>query len=174
MVTNNLKNYSNEDIILLINGIEDGSILYNLNDLKAILAEVTSRKLGQKYIDFLADLIKKSLNNDNSPSETRLRRQVYKKEEDDEYDLDDGEHEKFPILSLLSSIYKVLGWVMLLSALAIATIFSITMFKDNLIIIAALMFGAVGVGTMFVLIFYAAAESIILKLEIEKHLRKRG
>ena len=65
MVTSTLKNYTDENIIELIESIKSKSISYNLHDLKAVLAEINTRHMDAQYADLLGDLIRdKILNGD--------------------------------------------------------------------------------------------------------------
>ena len=69
MVTNNLKNYTEEEIINLIDSLKSKSIPYNLSDLKAVLAEVNNRKLEGDYAEVLGELIRDKILNGDSTAE---------------------------------------------------------------------------------------------------------
>ena len=56
MADNNLKSFSDENIINVISRIQSGSVAYNLSDVRAILTEVTERGMGQEYTDLLTGL----------------------------------------------------------------------------------------------------------------------
>ncbi len=57
LVTTNIRQYSDEEIISLIDGVDGGDIPTNLDDLKKLLAEVTNRKLDARYVNTLTALI---------------------------------------------------------------------------------------------------------------------
>lgn len=216
MVTANLKSYSDGDITALIDGFESGSVAYNLNDLKSVLSEVTSRKLEQRYIDSLANKIKQVLENE-AKEVAPTRRQAAQDFEDTqvvptlevqerlaaeqastasmapvvepspspkqqpreeakamitEPNLEELEDtEDYPILTFLASLYKVFAWIMLVGTLVTGGVLCFTWFVDNLLAIIGVMIGSVALAILFVLSFYAAAESIQWKLDVENHLR---
>ncbi len=66
MVTGTLKNYTDENIIELIESLKTKSISYNLSDLKAVLAEVNNRKLEGDYAEVLGELIRDKILNGDS------------------------------------------------------------------------------------------------------------
>lgn len=92
-------------------------------------------------------------------------------EEKDEYD-DYYEFEAFPVLSFVAGFYKVLGWIAFVGIIAAGLAVSIFNFIDNIPLIAGIMAGCVVGGTIVLLMFYASSESISLKIEIERHLRR--
>ena len=60
MITENIKSFTDEEIMSLINKIVMGEIEAELSDLKAILAEASGRKLEKNYINIIADKTKNS------------------------------------------------------------------------------------------------------------------
>ena len=62
MITENIKSFTDEEIMSLINKIVMGEIEAELSDLKAILAEASGRKLEKNYINIIADKIKQKTN----------------------------------------------------------------------------------------------------------------
>ena len=64
MITENIKSFTDEEIMSLINKIVMGEIEAELSDLKAILAEASGRKLEKNYINIIADKIKQKIQPD--------------------------------------------------------------------------------------------------------------
>jgi len=188
MADNNLKSFSDENIINVINRIQSGTVAYNLNDLKAILSEVTSRKLGQEYIDLITGLIKTRLSDDAAGRAPNYRQMTGEPEKAAEEktppvvrnkeesapadDFDELDYEAFPILVFLARIYKTLGWVVFTLSVLAGLIIAVTLFADNILALSGIILAAVITGTLILLWSYAASENIWLKIEIERHLRR--
>lgn len=185
MVTTNIKNYSDEDIIVMINGVRNEEIAYTMDDLKKLLAESTNRKLDAKYTNAIVNIINREITGENGrkineeeEAESSVKRPVTQKASADKNkepvfsNIYSDDHEKFPVLSFLAGLYKVMAWLMLVVAIAAGSIVGYTYFKDEMLYIAASVFGGIMVGTVLLIFFYAISEKIQLNLEIERHLRK--
>ncbi len=191
MITENIKSYTDEEVINLINRIVLGEVEAELSDLKTVLAEASGRKLEKTYINIIAERIKEKIQ--PAPAEAKRRpepvkEKATKKEEkqeekkptfDDVYnfaDEDDDEdeyyEEDYPILSFLSSLYKVFSWVLFGAFIVAGIILSLTMFRGNVIASVCVMLGAIICAAVSLLFFLATAENIKIKLDIERHLRK--
>ena len=151
-----------------------------LKDLKAILAEISGRKMEKKYINVIAEKIKAKLQPE--PVEERRKKEaVSVKEEkkvkptfDDVYkseDDEDEEKEKYPVMSFLVGLYKVFAFILLIGIIAISGLFSLLVFKEQMIIVCGIMLGAIIIGIFLFIAFYAMSEKIKLYMDIEKHLR---
>lgn len=81
------------------------------------------------------------------------------------------EFEAFPFLSFVAGLNKILGWIFFLAAIAGGLVVSVMFFIEKVPVIAGIMAGSVVLGTLLLILFYASAEKISLKLEIERHLR---
>lgn len=174
MVTTNIKEYSDEDIIALVNGSLSGDIPYTLSDLKKLLAEVTNRKLDTRYTNILTNLMKSEITGQKGiQSESFPRRQVSRESEPVFDDSFADENEKFPVLSFLSGLFKVVAWVSLVIFIASGAVIGFAYFKGLIMYAAASLLSGIMLGTIFLLFFYAQAEKILLKLEIERHLRRK-
>lgn len=179
-MTEKLKAMTDEEIVTLINKIVTFNEDLELKDLKAILAEISGRKMEKKYINVIAEKIKAKLQPE--PVEERRKKEVLPvKEEkkvkptfDDVYsaeDDEDEEKEKYPVLSFLVGLYKVFAFILLIGIIAIAGLVSLLIFKEKMIIVCGIMFGAVILGIFLFITFYAMSEKIKLYMDIEKHLR---
>lgn len=187
MVTTNIKDYSNEDIIVLINGIQSGDIAYTINDLKKLLAEATNRKLDSKITNAVVSLINSEITGekcsktivDNENAATSTKRPVAQKPSSDKGNdiefnhISMNECDKFPILNFLSGLFKVLAWLILVIAIIGSVVIGYVYFKDELLYLAASVFGGIMIGTVLLIFFYAQSEKIYLQLEIERHLRRK-
>ncbi len=198
MVTGTLKNYTDENIIELIESLKAKAIAYNLSDLKAVLAEVNNRHLEGDYAEVLGELIRdKILNGDSTPApakeetvvapainEEQLEEvkkpkkekkekvksvQEKKKEKDEEIEI---EEDKYPVLSFVTGFLKVLGWI----SMAVSVIYGMyNAIANNLASPGAAIssiFTGLLVGTVVLLVCYVKAEEIALKMDIENHLSK--
>lgn len=58
MVTGNLKDYHQDDIISMIERIRDGEQSASVHDLKALLSEVNNRQLGSEYANLVSELLR--------------------------------------------------------------------------------------------------------------------
>ncbi len=179
-MTEKLKAMTDEEIVTLINKIVTFNEDLELKDLKAILAEISGRKMEKKYINVIAEKIKSKLQPE--PVEERRKKEVLPvKEEkkvkttfDDVYsaeDEEDEEKEKYPVLSFLVGLYKVFAFILLIGIIAIAGLVSLLIFKEKMLIVCSIMFGSVILGIFLFIAFYAMSEKIKLNMDIEKHLR---
>lgn len=174
----NLKTMTDEEIINFINKIVTENEDLEIKDLKAILAEISGRKMEKKYINVIAEKIKAKLQPE--PVEERRKREPVREETskkptfDDiytpEYDDDDYKEEKYPVLSFLVGLYRVFAVVLLIGVIAIAGIISLLVFKEQIAIVCAIMFGSIILGIILFIAFYAMAEKIKLSMDIERHL----
>ena len=102
MITANLKDCSDEEIIGIIERIKRGQDTYDLDDLKNLLAEVTNRKLGGDYTVALNNLIKLEITSEGSSKTagTRQKSVAMRKIADLSEDTPDSEteEERFPVL----------------------------------------------------------------------------
>lgn len=175
MVTSSLKSYGDDDIINLINSIVMGELEADIGDLKAVLAEASTRKLEKKYINMLADKIKDKLEGQKETQAPQKRAVRQEKapaapaapaaQEQEEYE------EDYPVLSFLSGLFRVFAWIMLIGTLAAGACVSFLMFKEEPLMITLVMLAAVVLGIVLMLWFYARSERIRLQLDIEYHLR---
>lgn len=182
MITENIKTYTDEEIINLINNIVMGEVEAELADLKAILAEASGRKLEKNYINIIAERIREKI----QPQQVEQKRRTEPKQKvpettakfnfDELYsgDFDDEEDEideKYPVLSFLAGLYKVFAWIMFVGIIIAGAIAAAFIVRGNILSICAIMFGALIGAIVFLLVFLGASESIKLKIDIEKNLR---
>lgn len=181
MITENIKAYTDEEIINLINKIVMGEVEAELADLKAILAEASGRKLEKNYINIIAERIREKI----QPPQVEQKRkpepkpavaentakfnfdEIYSKDFDDE---DDEEDEKYPVLSFLAGLYKVFAWILFAGTIVTGAIVAALFVGGNILAICGVMFSALLVSIIFLLAFLGASENIKLKIDIEKHL----
>ena len=190
MITENIKSFTDEEIMSLINKIVMGEIEAELSDLKAILAEASGRKLEKNYINIIADKIKQKI----QPEQVEQKRKpevkepkpevsentkkfnlddLYKSEPDEEEeDEDEYEDEKYPVLSFLSGLYKAFAWILFAGIIVIGAVLSIVFFKNNMVTVCGVMLGAVLLSVIFLLMLLSVSENIRLKLDIQKNLEK--
>ena len=90
-------------------------------------------------------------------------------EEDEE---DGGNYREFPALSFLVLLFKILGWLCVGGVIAAFIIISLRYGGENLLLMAATLGASIVTGVVALFTFYAAAESIELKLEIVRLLSK--
>jgi len=186
MVTTNIKQYSDEEIIALIEAAEDVDAPTNIGDLKKLLAEVTNRRLDSGFAGRLNALINQQIAGGNfDEAQTQLTRRTVGEKADNkqkpgfnpkkhpDFVEADEEYEKFPVLCFLASLYKILAWFSLIVCIAGGCIVGFMYLADEPLFIAAAIVGGIMAGTVFVLMFYAMAEKILLSLEIERHLSRR-
>lgn len=190
MITENIKSFTDEEIMSLINKIVMGEIEAELSDLKAILAEASGRKLEKNYINIIADKIKQKI----QPEQIEQKRkpeikepksevsentkkfnldELYKSEPDeDDEEEEDYEDEKYPVLSFLAGLYKVFAWILFAGIIVIGAVLSIVFFKNNMVTVCGVMLGAVLLSVIFLLMLMSVSENIRLKLDIQKNLEK--
>lgn len=190
MITENIKSFTDEEIMSLINKIVMGEIEAELSDLKAILAEASGRKLEKNYINIIADKIKQKI----QPEQIEQKRkpefkepkpevsentkkfnldELYKSEPDEEdEEEEDYEEEKYPVLSFLAGLYKVFAWILFAGIIVIGAVLSIVFFKNNMVTVCGVMLGAVLLSVIFLLMLLSVSENIRLKLDIQKNLEK--
>ena len=184
MITENIKNMTDEEVIGLINKIVMEEVEPELSDLKTILAEASGRKLDKSYINIIAERIKAKIQPPKAEPKRKERTEkkesvsdnakkytfddVYKKEDDDEYEDDD---DKYPVLSFLSGLYKIFSWILFVGIIVIGGVVSLVMFKDKIFTVCAIMGGSIILSVIFLLFFLGLSEKIRLKLDIERHLR---
>lgn len=92
----------------------------------------------------------------------------------EEAELEDeaGENERFPVLSFTTGFLKVAGWICLAANVIYGLFCSISRYLSNIKMAIGSIFSGLLVGTILLLVLYAWSESISVKLETEKHLRK--
>lgn len=196
MVTENLKEFSNAEIVELIDKVRANEVPYTLGDLKKLLAEVTNRKMEQGYITVLANLVQQELTGEAFvPSPTadskkisrpkRAEKEKIQPEKAEKIEktqkvdksalldeaMDDGE-EKYPVLEFLAGLYKVLAWFFLVGSTTSASIAGYIYFQNQMLYLISSVFAGVFVGLVVLIWLYARAEKISLQLEIERHLSK--
>jgi len=183
MINENLKNLTDDEVINIINNIVTDNEDTALADLKLILAEASGRKLEKKYINIIAERIKSKI----QPEPVEVKRKTEPKAKpvvqetpkptfDDIYnniqeDEEEEEYEKYPVLSFLVGMYKVVAWILLVGVIAIAGLVSLLLFKNNLLIVCGLMFGSIVLGIILLIAFYSMSEKIKINIDIEKNLR---
>ena len=173
----NLKAMTDEEIINFINKIVTDNDDLEIKDLKAILAEISGRKMEKKYINVIAEKIKAKLQPE--PVEERRKKEPVREEMsskptfDDiytpEYDGED-EEEKYPVMAFLVGLYRIFAVIFLIGVIAIAGVISLLVFKDQIAIVCAIMFGSIILGIFLFIAFYGMAEKLKLYMDIEKHL----
>jgi len=163
LVTVNFKEYTDEDVIDLIEKIKSGDAQCDLNDLKNLLAEVTNRQLGAEHTNSVNSLIHEKVAVKTEAKQGKAEQN--KKGE--------KEVESFPVLNFLSGLLKVMAWLGLILCIALGCAIGYIYFSDEIMFAAAAVLAGIVVGTVLLLFFYAVAENIQVKLEIEKHLRQR-
>ncbi|MBO7208384.1 MAG: hypothetical protein J6V58_01460 [Clostridia bacterium] len=188
MVTGNLKNYTDENIIELIGSLKDGSIAYNLNDLKAILSEVNTRHLEDSYAQLLGDLIrKKIIEGDSVPAkeeeevpEVKEEKEEKPKKKADKIEKiqktkavsENTEEEEYPVLRFMIGFLKVFGWIVFCGAIAYGVFAGVTEHLTNVRLALGSVFTGLLLGTVALLLCYCKSESIAVKLEIVKGIKK--
>ncbi|MCK9479317.1 MAG: hypothetical protein M0R40_07440 [Firmicutes bacterium] len=161
MVTKDFKEFSNEDVIGIIESFKGEQSECDLGELKNLLAEVTNRKLGTQYADTISSLIHEKIAVEpKTKEEVKIKQEAFGKEV-----------EKFPVLKFVSGLFKVIAWVALAVCTALGVGVSYLYFLEQALLAAAVIFAGIAVGTVWLLVFYVAAEKILIKIEIEKHLR---
>ena len=174
----NLKAMTDEEIINFINKIVTDNEDLEIKDLKAILAEISGRKMEKKYINVIAEKIKAKLQPE--PGEERRKKEPVKEEIltkptfDDiytpEYDDEDDEEEKYPVMSFLVGLYRIFAIIFLIGVIAIAGVISLLVFKEQIVMVCAIMFGSIILGIFLFIGFYGMAEKLKLYMDIERHL----
>lgn len=199
MVTGSLKNYTDENIIELIESFKAKTVSYTIGDLKAVLAEVNTRQL-EGYAEILGDLIRERIVSGDTvvapavKTEEQVEEKAEEKVETEEVSEpkkkkrekvksiqektieketeEDVYEEKYPVLSFVSGFLKVFGWI----AMAVSVIYGMyNAIVNNLSTPGAAIgsiFTGLLVGTVVLLVCYVKAEGIALKLDIEDHLNK--
>ena len=183
MITENIKTFTDEEIINLINKIVMGEVQAELADLKAILAEASGRKLEKNYINIIAERIREKI----QPQQVEQKRkpelkqevaettkkfdfdELYSKDFDDE---DDEEYEQYPVLSFLAGLYKVFAWILFAGIIVTGAIVAALFVGGNILGICGVMFAALLTSIIFLLALLGASENIKLKIDIERHLSK--
>ena len=189
----NLKAMTDDEVINVINNIVTDNMDVALADLKLILAEASGRKLEKKYINIIAERIKSKI----QPEVVEVKRRtepvvkpvpeqkheasktqtptkptfddVYKPvDEEEEFE---QEYEKYPALSFLSALYKILAWVFLVFSIAGFVGYGILKFKGTVYLICAAAFCGIVTGLVLLLAFYGLAESFRIRIDTEEHLR---
>lgn len=189
----NLKSMTDDDVINVINTIVTDNIDVELADLKLILAEASGRKLEKKYINIIAERIKSKIQpepveykrrsepvvkpapevkveavkaqTETKPTFDDVYSSSYEEEEIEEY-------EKYPALSFLSGMYKILAWVMLILCVVGSIGIGFIAFKGIVYLVCAMAFCGIVTGLILLLSFYSMAESIKVRLDTEEHLRE--
>lgn len=186
MITENIKNFSDEEIINLINKIVMGEQEADISDLKAILAEASGRKLEKNYINIIAERIRQKIQPEQPEQKRKTEArppksavsentqkfnldEVYESEPDEEDEEDD---EKYPVLSFLAGLYKVFAWILFVGVIVTGGIVSVIFLSSKIFMVCMAMFGAILLSVIFLLMFLGLSESIRLKIDIEKNLRK--
>ena len=82
------------------------------------------------------------------------------------------EYEKYPALSFLSGMYKILAWVMLIFCVVGSIGIGFIAFKGIVYLVCAMAFCGIVTGLILLLSFYSMAESIKVRLDTEEHLRE--
>ena len=189
----NLKSMTDDEVINVINNIVTDNMDVALADLKLILAEASGRKLEKKYINIIAERIKSKIQPevveikrrseqvmkpapeqkpDLSKTQTSLKPtfdDVYKPvDEEEEFE---QEYEKYPALSFLSAMYKILAWVFLVFSIMGFLGYGILKFKGTVYLICAAGFCGIITGLILLLVFYCLAESVRVRIDTEEHLR---
>lgn len=184
MITENIKSMTDEEVIGLINKIVMEEVTPELSDLKTILAEASGRKLDKSYINIIAERIKAKIQPQKAEPQKKERNEkknevfentkkytfddVYKKDEEDD---DEYEDDRYPVLSFLSGLYKIFSWILFVGIILIGGVVSLVMFKDKIFTVCAIMGGSIILSVIFLLFFLGMSEKILLKLDIERHLR---
>ena len=111
---------------------------------------------------------------EKSPKKEKERLKSVQQLAREEAELEDeaGENERFPVLSFTTGFLKVAGWVCLAANVIYGLFCSISRYLSNLKMAIGSIFSGLLVGTILLLVLYAWSESISVKLETEKHLRK--
>ena len=91
----------------------------------------------------------------------------------EDMDTEEEEVRGFPALSFLALLFKTVGWLCVGGAIAGFIIYSLKLEEGSLLFMAAALGVAVLAGVFALFSFYAAAESIELKLEIVRLLSKK-
>lgn len=192
MIAESIKNYSDDEIISLINSIMTDEIYAEMSDLKMILAEASARKLEKKYVNVIADRIKRNLeNSQEKPSQkrkTEAEKSVGDKEKtvekkpkvtfddvyksDDFEDIEEDNEEKYPVLSFMVGLYKILAWILFIGTMLCGAVISLVMVKNNILVVCGIMLLAIVLSVLILLFMLSKSESIKLKIDIEKNLRK--
>lgn len=187
MITENIKSFTDEEIINLINKIVMGEEQAELSDLKAILAEASGRKLEKNYINIIAERIKEKIApvavEQKRKSEPEVVKEksaeektkfnfdaIYNNAEDDFEDEDEKDDEKYPVLSFMTGLYKAFAWIMFIGLIAISVVVSMVFFANNIAAVCMTILAGIVLSVIMLLAFLAASESIRIKIEIENHL----
>lgn len=198
MVTGGLRNYTDENIIEIIGSLKEKSVSYNLNDLKAVLAEVNTRHLEGDYAEVLGELIrerilsgetvvatkvaepKEEIQEETVNEEQPIKEPKIKKEKKDKVkkiqeiqaEIEEDDEGTFPVLNFMTGFLKVFGWVMFCISIGYGLVASVTEHLSEVRLAIGSIFTGLVVGTVILLLCYWKSESIALKLEIEKSLKK--
>ena len=183
MISENLKNLTDDEVINIINKIVTDNEDTELADLKLILAEASGRKLEKKYINIIAERIKAKI----QPEPVEVKRKTEPKAKpvvqepekptfDDVYsnvdeDEEEEDYDKYPVLSFLAGLYKVFAWILLVGIIVLAGMTSLFVFKNNLMLVCGVMFGSIVLAVIMLVVFYSMSEKIKISIDIEKHLR---
>ena len=223
MVTGNLKDYHQDDIIFMIERIRDGEQSASVQDLKAILSEVNNRQLGNEYANLVSELLRQRIalgdfvvrqaNDGQEMEQTRAIPVVQQQEEQPEQPETEAPlrrvtrqeerpvrrqpkaeepaprrqpkaeeadcimpaytgSEPYPVLNFMVTFAKTLGWVLYALITLGGMAASALLLRNDVPVMISGMILSVGVGVVFLLVFYVWAERIKLMLDIERHLRK--
>lgn len=187
MISDNIKNMTNEEVINLINKIVMEETEPELSDLKVILAEASGRKLEKNYINIIAERIKKKI----EPEKAEPKRKpetiknsekkadnakkvtfddVYSQSEDDIYEEDESD-EKYPVMSFLASLYRVFGWILFVGIIVGGIITSVLAFKEKIAFVCLTMLASILVAVIVLLVLLGISEKKLWKIDVERHLR---
>jgi hypothetical protein len=81
--------------------------------------------------------------------------------------------EPFPVLSFLSGFYKGLAWAGFVLLILAGAVAGYIYFQNNLLYMISAVLGGIILGTVLFVSLYARAETIALRLRIERYLRRR-
>lgn len=82
MITGTLKNYTDENIIQLIEDFKAKTVSYTISDLKAVLAEVNTRHLEGNYAETLGELIRERILNGDTVVAPAVKEETEEKAEE--------------------------------------------------------------------------------------------
>ena len=182
MVTSNLKNYKDEDIISVVGQIKDGSLECSVVDLKAILAEINSRHIEPQYASMITDILQHQVEARRAERTERIlskrmteelngaeeTEEEYYEDEDYEY----AEKERYPVLSFCIGAFKVLGWCLFVISLFIGVFVGvITSGGASFMTSAIFIISMLALAIVFLVAGYAFSESIQLKIDVEENTR---
>jgi len=87
-------------------------------------------------------------------------------------DVDDSEHTNYGALKFLAVIYRIFAWVTAIACVGGFAAFALLIAQGNIIMLSAGVGATIILGTILIVSFYAASESVSWKIDVVNKLRK--